>query len=131
MPSASRNANRKRRQRRKISLLSRALEQRMGQLSNHHFVLMALLHQLGGNVIVSQDSVAQVMQGFQHFRWKTEHLDGTMRIVLEDTRALRTEDTPVDEPATASPDRSVTAQLAHEHNTSEDTLSESDPARVE
>jgi hypothetical protein len=119
MPSASRNANRKRRQKRKISLLTRELTSRTNQLGNHQFVLLSILMQAGGTCVVSPATTREVLQHFGQLAWRTEAGEsGDMRVVMQDTRVIP-EFLP-EEPGERE-DHSVAAQLARAHAETDQT----------
>ena len=60
MPTTSRNANHKRRQRRTISLLTRQARQLLADLQKTHLTLLGVLAQSGGEVTVTKGTLAQV-----------------------------------------------------------------------
>jgi phosphosulfolactate synthase (CoM biosynthesis protein A) len=64
MPSASRNANRKRRQKRTISLLNRAYREEGLNRFKTARILLAVLAQQGGMVEVTQTTVDEVTKNF-------------------------------------------------------------------
>ena len=72
MPSASRNANRKRRQRRNITLLTRGLRAEALDKTKALIHLMSVLAQKGGEVTVTKGTIDQVIHDLKKLSYSVD-----------------------------------------------------------
>lgn len=129
MAHANRNTRHKQRIRRNLSLANRQLRELQKAHFNTHLTLLMILAQRGGEVVVTQGTMQQTIQGIQGLNWQTFPGDNPNEFVVrllvkEPGDSVEPSDAPEPQPAPDAGPTNISEMARIEEPTSLDIVDE-------